>query len=706
MRSILLTAAIVSVMACTQTTPPPSLVENPGLAAAAEAEDPYLWLEEVQAPKALDWARANNAITSKELEGDPNFAPIRENLLKVLESKDRIAYAEKMGEYFYNFWRDDKNVRGIWRRTTLAEYLKSRPEWETLLDLDELALKDQENWVWKGTSCVQPGFDRCLLNLSRGGADAVVIREFDLASQSFVADGFSVPEAKTVATFLDRDTLLVSSDFGPGTQTTSGYARQIKRWQRGTELKSAELVFEGELTDVASAATVAHTRGERYEIYQRSPDFFTNQSFVRLKGNVIKLDKPDDAEVTMAGTDLLITLRKDWAPAKITYPMGSLLAINFADFIQGARDFAVLFEPSERTSLAGLTVTQNYIVLNVLDNVGNRLLSWRRDGDKWVSDALATPGFGTLNIRAIDDASSDDYFLTSEDFLTPSSLFIGTVGERDQRLVKQLPAFFDSSGMKIQQFEATSADGTRVPYFMVSRADVVLDGSNPTLLGGYGGFEVSRLPVYSGGLGQAWLSRGNVYVLANIRGGGEFGPRWHQAALKANRQRAFDDFISVAEDLAARKVTSPKHLGIQGGSNGGLLMGVMMTQRPDLFGAIVCQVPLLDMKRYHKLLAGASWMAEYGDPDQPEQWAYLSAYSPYQLVKAEQKYPRTLFTTSTRDDRVHPGHARKMVARMQEQKHDVLYYENIEGGHGGAANSAQSAYLSALSYTFLLRETR
>jgi len=704
--TLLLATLSLTVLACS-TTPTSAPMSNPApQKAAAAVEDPYLWLEEVQAPKALEWAKSLNQISTKELQANPNFEPIRSELLEVLDSRDRIAYVSKLGPSYYNFWRDAENPRGLWRRTTLAEYLKPEPKWETVLDLDQISAAEKENWVWKGAACLHPTFDRCLLSLSRGGADAVVVREFDVLKKAFIADGFTLPEAKSNIDYLDRDTVLIGTDFGEGSLTTSGYSRITKRWQRGTPLAAAVMVFEGKREDVAAQAVVVHSREQTYEIYQRSPDFFSNETYLRLQGNLVKLDKPDDAEASMAGTDILITLRSDWTTAGNSYRMGSLLALDLSRFLAGERTFSVLFEPTETTSLRGTSLTRNYLILNVLDNVSSRLYALRQQDGTWVREPLPTPGFGQVNAFALDDASSDDYFMVAEDFLTPSSLFIGTVGEREQRLIKQLPAFFDASGLKVEQYFASSADGTRIPYFLVARKDLVLDGSNPTLLAAYGGFEISRVPTYSAGLGRAWLERGGTYALANIRGGGEFGPRWHQAALKENRQRAFDDFIAVGEGLVKRKITSPKHLGIQGGSNGGLLVGVMLTQRPDLFGAVVSQVPLLDMKRYHKLLAGASWMGEYGDPDDPAQWASIAKYSPYQNIFRDKTYPRTLITTSTRDDRVHPGHARKMVARMLEQGHDVLYYENIEGGHGGAANSQQSAFMSALSYTFLHQQLK
>ena len=453
-------------------------------------------------------------------------------------------------------------------------------------------------------------------------------------------------------------------------------------------------------------AAVVHDHGRKYEFINRGVTFFTNEQLVRRGDEWVKIDKPDDASVGTYDDQIIIRLRSDWTAGGQTFPAGSLLCGDFEAYLKGERKLVSLFTPTDRKSLSGTAETKNFIVLNELDNVRNKLYILKRENGTWTRTPMPAPDFGTVGVGAIDSHESDDYFMTVADFLTPSSLYWGTVGKDNREKLKSLPAFFKTDGLEITQHEAVSKDGTRVPYFQVGSKKLTLNGENPTLLYGYGGFEVSMLPSYSAGVGSSWLEKGGVYVLANIRGGGEFGPRWHEAARKENRQRAYDDFIAVAEDLVKRKVTSPKHLGIQGGSNGGLLMGVMLTQRPDLFKAVVCQVPLLDMRRFNRLLAGASWMAEYGNPDLPEQWDYIRKYSPYQVVSKQVKYPRTLFTTSTRDDRVHPGHARKMVARMKEQGHDVLYYENIEGGHGGAANNKQSAFMSALAYTFLLKELK
>ena len=668
------------------------------------SDDPYLWLEDITSERSLSWVREQNAATVRELGASGDFQTLRQRLLAIFDSKERIPHVDKHGARYYNFWRDATHVRGLWRRTTLEEYKKADPAWETVLDLDKLAEAEDENWVWKGSDVLRPTCDRALIFLSRGGADAVVVREFDLNTKEFVSDGFFLPEAKTGATWRNRDTLYVGTDFGPGSLTRSGYPRIVKEWRRHSLLEAASTVFEGQIEDVSVSAEVAHDHGRIYEFVLRRRTFFANEIHLRRGDEWVKIDKPDDARLDTFIDQLLLRLRSDWTLEGRTYPAGSLLAADLDAYLKGDRSFEVLFEPTERRFLASLSATKSYLILNELENVRNKVSVMKRDAGHWIRESLQTPGFGSIGIHGIDPDESDDYFLTLTDFLTPSSLFFGMIGQARQEKLKNLPVFFAADDLQVSQHEAVSKDGSKIPYFEVSRKRLRLDGKNPTLLYGYGGFGVSLLPNYTPSVGAAWLQRGGVYVVANIRGGHEFGPNWHYAARKENRQRAYDDFIAVAEDLIARKVASPKHLGIQGGSNGGLLMGVMLTQRPDLFKAVVCQMPLLDMKRFHKLLAGASWVDEYGDPEKPEDWSYISQYSPYQKVVQDRKYPRVLFTTSTRDDRVHPGHARKMFAKMKAQGHDVLYFENIEGGHSGAADNQQAAHMAALGYTFLIKE--
>ena len=681
---------------------------NPGRAEPA-AEDPYEWLEEVLGDKALEWVKARNAIVQNRMEGEPSFEKLRSDLLEILDSNARIPFVSKRGEYYYNFWRDKTNERGLWRRTTLEEYCKAEPKWEVVLDLDALGKTENENWVWKGASLLRPDYQRALITLSRGGADANITREFDLKTRSFVADGFKLPESKGSVSWIDIDHLFVSTDFGDASMTDSGYPRMAKLWKRGTPIEQAKLVYEGKQEDMSVGAVHDDSPGFERNFVTRNIAFYNDELFlVKDSGELVKIDAPNTASKSVFKQYLLLELREAWTIDSKTYPAGSLLVSDFDRFLRGERAFEVLFEPSSNTALSSVTTTKDHVVINVLEDVKNRLYvltpsttestaAWRRE------PLVGAPAFGTVNVTAVDSDESNDYFMTSTDYLTPTTLSIGTVGKAPEEL-KRLPHFFDSVGMQISQHFATSSDGTKVPYFMVAKKDLNLDGKNPTLLYGYGGFEISLQPNYSATVGRAWLTQGGVYVVANIRGGGEYGPRWHQAALKENRLRAYEDFAAVAKDLVARGVTSKQRLGIQGGSNGGLLVGNMITLYPELFEAGVCQVPLLDMKRYNKLLAGASWMAEYGNPDYPDQWAYIRKFSPYQNVQPSVAYPKVLFTTSTRDDRVHPGHARKMMAKMESQGHAVWYYENIEGGHGGAANNKQSAFMQALAYTFLKQE--
>lgn len=671
-------------------------------------EDPYLWLEDILGGKALEWVKARNAESAKELAEAPGFAVLEADLLKILDSKERIPSIGKQGPYFYNFWRDAKNPRGLWRRTTLEEYRKADPKWDVLIDLDALGKAEKENWVWKGAAILKAGgYRHVLISLSRGGADATVIREFDLKTRTFVKGGFELPESKGGMSWIDKNHVYVETDFGPGSMTTSGYPRIAKRWTRGTPLSSAELIFEGKVTDMSVSAFFDDTRGFERHFVSRSPAFYKKELFLLTgDGKLEKVEVPEDANASPYREWLLIALRSPWTVGDKTYAEGSLVAARFDDYMKAERKLTVLFEPTSRTSLAGASWTRHHLILNVLEDVKNTITVLTPAKGGWKRAPLAgAPGFATISASGVDPEESDAFFMTTSGYLTPTTLQYGTIGKTQEKL-KELPAFFDASGLEVSQHFASSKDGTRVPYFQVSRKGLKLDGTNPTLLYGYGGFEISYTPNYNAGVGRAWLIQGGVYVVANIRGGGEYGPRWHQAALKEKRHRAYEDFAAVAEDLIARKVTIPNRLGILGGSNGGLLVGNMLTLYSQLFGAVVCQSPLLDMKRYSHLLAGASWMAEYGDPDKPEEWSFIRTFSPYENVKAGEKYPPVLFTTSTRDDRVHPGHARKMMAKMKDLGFDVRYYENIEGGHSGAADNAQAAHMSALAYTFLWQKLK
>ncbi len=689
-RALVLLAAVGGTPMLTAQTPMPT-----------EPLDPYLWLEEVDGARALDFARAASTRTLSELKERAEFLKIRDEVREVLDSRDRIAQVAVHGDHLYNFWQDRANPRGLWRRTTWSEYRKPQPVWETVLDVDALARDEKENWVWKNAQCLPPRADRCLISLSRGGGDAIVVREFDLAKRQFVAEGFVLAEAKSDVEWRDRDTIYVGTDFGPGSLTDSGYPRIVKRWSRGTPLTQAVTVFEGQKTDVGVGAWVDHeVRDGLTQISEgvhRAIAFYNSETFVLRDGAPVRLALPNDSAAQIVGSRLIVRLRSAWNTGGRSYPAGALIVTSVREFLEGARAFDVLFEPTGRTALQNWSPTHNAIVLDVLDNVRSRVWVLTPAPTGWRRREISLPSLGAASARPVDRYTSDQVFVTYQDFLMPPTLFIGDAGAPLEKL-KSMPAFFDASRMTVQQFEATSRDSTRVPYFVIGRSGVK---NAPTMLYGYGGFENALEPFYSGALGRAWLARGGVLVIANIRGGGEFGPAWHQAALKEKRQNAFDDFIAIGEDLVRRGIAQPKQIGIRGGSNGGLLVGAALTQRPELFGAAVAQVPLLDMRRYNKLLAGASWMAEYGDPDVPEQWAYIAKYSPYQNVRKEVRYPPTLFVTSTRDDRVHPAHARKMFARMQEQGHDAWYYENIEGGHGAASNNEQRALMAAIEYTFL-----
>jgi prolyl oligopeptidase len=665
-------------------------------------EDPYLWLENVTDEKALAWASEQSKKAQSEIEAAEGFAQMKARFVSILSSKERIAMPSKMGKYLYNFWRDEKNPRGLWRRTSLASFQKKDVQWESVLDIDELGKTEKENWVYKGSICLHPTYEKCMVSLSRGGADASVFREFDTKTKQFVKDGFFIKEAKSNIAWKDANTLLVGTDFGPGSMTKSGYPRIAKEWKRGTPLDSAKTLVEGADSDISVSASRRFTRGKVYDTVSRGLTFFSDETRVFDGKQYVKIDKPDDAEVDFWGDQMLLTLRSDWTVGGKTFQKGAALMTDYKAFMKGQRTFTELFVPSPKTALNGLSGTATKVLVRELDDVKPRVSVFSKSGATWTKTELKSAAGGAIAAAfAYDEDENDTYWLLTEGFGQPTSLSFGDLKTQKQQLLKQNPSFFDSAGLSIEQFFATSKDGTKVPYFQVAKSTVKLDGTAPTLLYGYGGFEVSQTEGYAPLVGAGWLEKGGVYVLANIRGGGEYGPAWHQSALVLNRQRAYDDFIAIAEDLIRRKVTTSAHLGIRGGSNGGLLTGVMLTQRPDLFGAVVSNVPLLDMKRYHKLLAGASWMEEYGDPEKPADWAVIQTYSPYQNVKADTKYPPVLFTTSTRDDRVHPGHARKMVARLSELKKDVRYYENTEGGHAGAANFEQQAYMNALSYAFL-----
>lgn len=671
--------------------------------AMGDEPDPYLWLEDVEGEQALAWVEERNAESLAALEQLPQYQRFFEKNLAVYDSDEKIPYPEIAGEHLYNFWKDAKNERGLWRRTTLESFATAEPVWEILLDLDELAKTENENWIWSGSSCLRPGYERCLLSLSRGGADAVVVREFDLVSKSFVADGFNLPESRTTMDYIDRDLVFVGTDFGAGSKTESGYPRIAKKWKRGTPLAEAELVYEGKPEDVGVFATLYHTPERNYPVVIRADTFFTSEVFYYHDGELIKLDIPADAEIeTVFKNQLLISLKTDWLRDDETWKQGSLVSIDVDELLKGEGKVVSVMEPDPKSALDGVSRTRELLLVNRMTDVRGRLAAYSLVDGKWQQHEIDAPAMGQISVTST-SADSNFFFFTYQDFLTPTTLYQAE-GLSPPEASKALPAFFDASPFEVTQAFTESSDGTRVPYFLVARKGLELNGKNKTLIYAYGGFELAQKPVYSAIIGMDWLAEGGVFVLANIRGGGEYGPAWHLAAQRENRQKSYDDFYAVAEDVIRKGVTTPGHLGIRGGSGGGLLVGMLFTQRPELFGAVVCQVPLLDMQRFNKLLAGASWVAEYGDPDKPEDWAFLQNYSPYHNLDPDQNYPRVFFTTSTRDDRVHPGHARKMVAKMNAMGKPNYYYENTEGGHGGAANNKQQARVQALIYTYLLNE--
>jgi prolyl oligopeptidase len=667
-------------------------------AAAAQQPDQFLWLEEVEGRRALEWVEARNAATVAELSAHALYRPLHERTLAILDSNERIAYPSIVGDRLYNFWQDAANPRGVWRRTGWDSYLEGRPEWEVVLDIDALAAGEGVAWAFGGANCLAPEYRRCLVYLSRGGADAVEVREFDVESRRFVEGGFRLPEAKQSVAWVGADALLIAGDFGPGSMTTSGYARIAKLWRRGTPLDAAETLFEAPEDDMGVWVGTVLTADRSHHVVMHRPNFYEGTTFVLRDGRLVKVDVPLDADTYMLRDRLLVYIRSTWQVGARTFEAGSLLDTSLDDFLAGGRDLTLVLQPAARQTIEGIAPTRDYLLVSMLDNVRGELRRYHRQQGGWQYETVPAPELGSIGINSTSPLTNR-YFFSYSGFTQPPTLYVAQ--DAGVREVRRLPAMYDAAGLVVEQHEAVSKDGTRVPYFVVSREGVARDGRNPTLLYAYGGFEVSMLPSYGSVAGASWLERGGVYVVANIRGGGEFGPAWHRAALKENRQLAYDDFFAVSEDLISRGVTSPRQLGIMGGSNGGLLMGVAMTQRPDLYNAIVIQVPLLDMQRYNRLLAGASWMAEYGNPDVPEEWEYIRRYSPYHNVRADAQYPKVLFTTTTRDDRVHPAHARKMAALMESLGHPFYYFENTEGGHGAGVTSEQRAKMSALTYTYL-----
>jgi prolyl oligopeptidase len=672
-------------------------------------DDPFLWLEEVEGEAALEWVRAQNARTLAELEGDPRYQAMHAEALAVVTATDRIPYPRFLGARLANFWQDEGHVRGLWRVTSLASFATADPEWQNLLDVDALAAAEARNWVFQGATCLPPDYRRCLVSLSDGGKDASELREFDLAELRFVEGGFFLPEGKQSAHWLDGDTLLVGRDWGPGTTTASGYPYILKRLHRGAPLDSAAEVFRGSPADVSVRAVVLRDPDGRVRgtLIVRALTFFESETYLMGDGAPIRLPVPLKSQFRdFVSGQLVFTLDEEWRhPAGGRYGAGALISLDLDACLADpeAASPVLIHTPGPREAIEDVAATRTRLLATIYRNVEGSAVAYRFAAGGWVPSRLTLPEHASVSIVATSERE-DLGFVDVAGFLTPNTLWLVEPEAGAGAPVKSLPPRFDAANSMVEQFEAVSADGTSVPYFVVRPKALRFDGAAPTLLYGYGGFQVSMTPSYIPVAGRLWVERGGVYVVANIRGGGEFGPEWHQAALKEHRQRTFGDFIAVAEDLIRRGITSPRRLGIMGGSNGGLLMGAMLTQRPELFRAVVIQVPLLDMLRYHKLLAGASWIAEYGDPDQPEEAEFLRAISPYHNLRPGIAYPEPFFVTSTKDDRVHPGHARKMAAKMAAMGLAFLYYENVDGGHSAAANLSERARRNALEFTYLTRK--
>ncbi len=705
MRQLLAALAVLALnsgAALAQTPPPP--------VAAPAADDPFIWLEDAESPRALDWVGRENARSLAVLEKDPRYDGLHRDALKIVDATDRIPTPGFRAGAIYNLWQDQAQVQGLWRRTSLESYKTPAPAWETVLDLDALSKAEGKTWVWKGANCLEPDQRRCLLSLSDGGEDAVDVREFDLPSKAFKAQGFHLPHGKQDIDWLDPDTLIVAREWGPGTLTPSGYPFVVKTLKRGQTLSEAAEVFRGKADDVGVAPFSLYDAAlkRRVVMINRAISFFESETYAVTPGGVVKLPLPLKSSVQgLNGGQLIFTVKQAWTPKAggPTFPQGALMAADLAAMERGdASSAVVVFAPGPRESIEETAVSRSRVLVAAYENVKGRALVFHRGADgAWIRQSLPLPDKASVSLVDADD-SSDRAFIRVESFLDPTTLYLADAAKGTAEPIKTLPARFDAAKDVVEQFEAVSKDGTKVPYFVVRPKDMPFNGTAPTLLYAYGGFEASMTPSYSGALGKLWLERGGVYVLANIRGGGEFGPAWHEAGLKTNRQRIYDDFAAVAEDLITRQITSPRRLGIEGGSNGGLLMGVQFEQHPELWNAVVIQVPLLDMLRFTQIGAGASWVGEYGSPDVPQERAFLASISPYHNLKAGVRYPEPLFVTSTKDDRVSPAHARKMAAKMESMGLPFLYYENMQGGHAASANQHEVAHRVSLEMTYLTRK--
>ena len=678
------------------------------VAFAAERGDPYAWMEDIQGERAIAWAKAENERSLKVLEADPQFAGLHADALAIVNAKDRIPVVHFAGnDELRNFWQDADHVRGIWRRTTLDSYRNEAPEWELLLDVDALATKENANWVWSGVACLPPEDRLCLVSLSDAGKDAVTVREFDTRTKSFIAGGFSLPEGKHGFTWLDADTILVATEWEQGQLTPSGYPYIIKSVKRGQALSEATELFRGDQKDVGADSMVLRDADGvvKAVIAYRNVDFFTTEYHLIDGQAHVMLPLPSKSTIrTLVQDKLVFTLEEDWPSRNLKE--GDLAAYDMAA-LKADPGHAVpqlVLRPGARESIEEVASTRTKLVVALYENVKGAIVVLDPSDNAWTRSRLdQLSGNSSVGVVTTSDRS-DQLIANVTGFLTPTTYWLADSATGRVAPLKALTPKFDATNLQVDQFEASSKDGTRIPYFIVRQKGVDFVGAAPTLLYAYGGFQVSMTPWYSGVIGKLWLERGGNFVVANIRGGGEFGPAWHNAGLKENRQKVYDDFFAVSEDLIARKVTSARRLGIMGGSNGGLLMGVAMTQRPELYHAIVIQVPLFDMIGYTHIGAGASWVGEYGDPAIPTERAVIEKYSPYQKLVAGKRYPEVFLETSTADDRVHPAHARKAAARLKELGYPYYYYENMEGGHSAGANLNQVALTEALEYTYLSRK--
>jgi len=675
-------------------------------AASMPADDPFLWLEETRSERALAWVRGENERVDRTLASDPRFAQLQAEALTILDATDRIPGVSFTSYGLVNFWQDAANPRGLVRVTTLESYRTDNPIWQTILDVDALAKAEGRDWVYKGMTCLPPAGTRCMVALSDGGKDATELREFDVTMRRFVEGGFVLPESQGGVQWVDENRLLVSRDFGDGTITESQYPFTTREWKRGTRIEDAPEVYRGDAKDVSSGASLLRDAAGTIHgrVARRGVSFFESETYVWHAGEWTKLDIPLKANLGgIVDGRILFSTDVEWRSGGQTFPADSIVSADLAAFKadpNGAPK-TLVWKPDARQTKRGMAITKDALYLSLLDNVRGRVVRFDFDNGKWASKPIELPQNATIGIAAADDESGQVMF-TSTDFLTPPQLYFSD-GTSDPTIIKTSPSRFDADGLAISQFEATSKDGTKIPYFVVSKKGARLDGSTPTLLYGYGGFQSSSLPTYSGTIGKLWLERGGAYVLGNMRGGGEFGPEWHQTAMRENKQRTWDDFIAIGEDVIERGLTSPRRLGIMGGSQGGLLVGTAFTQRPDLFNAAVVQIPLFDMLRLPFIGRGASWVGEYGDPRIPEQRAWIEAYSPYQKLVKGVDFPMPFFWASTADDRTHPSHARKAAARMSANGQPYYYYEDVTGGHSGGVDNAQRAKLQALQYVYLMQ---